>query len=39
MGTEAAIPGVHYFKSFSEKNRRDDDLELERAVRHARAAA
>jgi DNA-binding transcriptional ArsR family regulator len=39
MGTRAGRPGVHYFKSLSEKNRRDDDLELERAVRHAKAAA
>ncbi len=39
MGTEPAEPGIFYFKSQSEKNKRDEDIEIARAVRHARAAA
>lgn len=39
MAGQSATPGVFYFKTQTEKNQRDEDLELERAVRHAKAAA
>ncbi len=39
LSPEPVHPGILYFKSMAEKNRRDEDLELERAVRHARASA
>ena len=39
MGTQAAEPGIFYFKSHAEKNKRDEDVEIERAVRQARATA
>jgi len=39
MGAQPATPGVFYFKSPAKKNQRDDDLELERAVQHAKTAA
>ncbi|MBY0268773.1 MAG: MarR family transcriptional regulator [Burkholderiales bacterium] len=39
LGNQAVSPGVFHFKSLTEKKRRDEDLELERAVQHARAAA
>lgn len=39
MGAQPVTPGVFHFKSLAEKNQRDEDLELERAVRHAKAAA
>lgn len=39
LGAEPVEPGVFYFKSQTEKNKRDDDLEIERAVRRARATA
>jgi hypothetical protein len=38
MGTQPVTPGVFYFKSQADKNQHDEDLELERAVRHAKAA-
>ena len=39
MGTEPAEPGIFYFKSQAEKNKRDENIEIARAVRRARAAA
>lgn len=39
MGTEPAEPGVSHFKSHAEKNQRDENAEIARAVRHARATA
>ena len=39
MGTEPAEPGIFYFKSQMEKNKRDEDIEIARAVRRARANA
>lgn len=39
LGVQPATPGVFHFKSLAEKNKRDEDLELERAVQHERAAA
>ena len=39
MGAEPAEPGIFYFKSQAEKNKRDEDLEIARAVRHAKATA
>lgn len=39
MGDQPVTPGVFYFKSPADKNRHDENLELERAVRHAKAAA
>ncbi len=39
MGTQATEPGIFYFKSHAEKNKRDEDVEIERAVRQARATA
>lgn len=39
MGGQPITPGVFCFKTLAEKNRRDEDLELQRAIRHARAAA
>lgn len=39
MGAQPVTPGVFHFKTPAEKNQRDEDLELKRAVRHAKAAA
>lgn len=39
LGGQPVMPGVFQFKSLAEKNRRDEDLELQRAIHHARAAA
>jgi hypothetical protein len=37
MGTEPVEPGIFHFKSHAEKNQRDENVEIARAVRHARA--
>lgn len=39
IGGQPITPGVFYFKSLAEKNRHDEDQELQRAIRHAKAAA
>lgn len=39
MCTQSVEPGIFYFKSHAEKNKRDEDVEIERAVRQARATA
>lgn len=39
MGAELVEPGIYYFKSPAEKNKRDEDVEIERAVRQAGATA
>ncbi len=39
MGTQPVNPGVFHFKSQADKNRRDEDLELERALQHKKAVA
>ena len=38
LGVEQAHPKVVYFRSVREKNRRDEKVEMERALRRARAA-
>jgi hypothetical protein len=39
IGGQPVTPGVRHFKSPTDKNRHDEDQELRRALRHARAAA
>lgn len=39
MGGQPVAPGVLHFKSLAEKNQHDEDQELQRAIRQARAAA